>query len=143
METLTQPAVSVLVIDKPGYHIKLDSGSNLAEYIVKADAVLDDKMAIATKTDLITARPGTKYFLLVGSDGFFRVTRKARKMAASASFSDHLAAVACYTTNSSLALLGELYIKLNKPAVPTRVFYSKGAALEWLHSLMPERSADL
>jgi hypothetical protein len=123
-------------IDAPFYLLKIHADSCFSEYVIKADAILDEKMARHTKKMLEEAAPGRKHFLLVSSEGFFRVTKKARKLGADRNFSSHLAAVACYTSNSTLALLGELYNKINKPAVRTRVFYSREAAQEWLHEQM-------
>lgn len=119
-------------IDMPSFTLKLIPSSDLAEYVIKEGVLLDEKLAWETKELLERLRPGKKYYLLVSSEGFFRVTKKARKLGASGKFSSHLAAVACYTTNASLALLGELYNKINKPAVATRVFATKEAAEEWL-----------
>ena len=127
---------SALLLERPGYTLKINQENGQAEFLVKAETLLDDKLVRRAKEDLEMLCPGKKFFLLVGSNGFFRVTRKARKLAASRKFSDHLRAVACYTSNSSLALLAELYIKLNKPAVPTHLFYSRELALEWLHEQM-------
>ena len=94
--------------------------------------MFDEKIAKQAKKVLEQENTGVKYYLYVEPEGFFRVTRKARKLGASKDFSSHLAAVAFVTSNSSLALLGELYNKINKPSVPTKVFSSKEAAKEWL-----------
>jgi hypothetical protein len=136
MESELKIPAPALLIEKAGYTLKIYPENNLAEYLLKAETLLDEKMSRESKRDLENAFPGKKYFLLVGSEGFFMVTRKARKLAASKKFSNHLSAVGCYTTNSSLSLLAELYIKLNKPAVPTKLFYSREAAMEWLREQM-------
>lgn len=113
-------------------------GSPWAEFHVAPDAVLDEKVSWEAKKVLEEAGPGIRFFLLVDSEGFFRVTRKARKLAASREFSTHLAAVACYTSNATISLLGDLYNKINKPAVPTRVFNHRETAVEWLSELMKQ-----
>jgi hypothetical protein len=120
------------IIVKPNYVLKIFQENNLAELIFNAGAVLDEPLAREIKRTLVTTHPERKYNLLVGSKGFFRVTKGARILGARKSFSTHLAAAACYTSNSSLALLGELYTKINKPAVTTRVFSWREEALEWL-----------
>lgn len=129
---LPEAPVSYQIIDRPGYRLKINPHLEIAELIIKLDAVLDEIFVRDSKKELEKARPGHKYYLLVGTEGFFRLTKKARKLGASKYFSTHLAAVACYTSNFTLALLGELYNKINKPVVPTHVFYTKEAAQEWL-----------
>lgn len=131
--SLQQP---VVLIERPCFSVKITSGSPWAEFRVVPDAVLDHHISWEAKQVLEQTSPGTRFYLLVDSEGFFRVTRKARKLAASREFSTHLAAVACYTPHSSLSLLGELYNKINKPAVPTRVFSSREQAVEWLTEQM-------
>src|SRR5688572_27105962 len=113
---------------------------NYAELIIKADILFNEQIAKHAKKVLELQNPGIKYYLYSEPEGFFRVTRKARKLGAMKEFSNHLAAVAFVTSNSSLALLGELYNKINKPAVPTKVFSSKDSAREWLFDSM--RNAD-
>jgi hypothetical protein len=120
------------VIDHTRFSIVIYPGTDLAELTIKAEAVFDEDAAKASKKILEAAGPGKRYFLLVNSDGFFRVTKKARKLGASPKFSDHLAAIACYSNNYSLILLGELYNKINKPSVVTRIFSHKERAKEWL-----------
>ena len=119
-------------LDFPGFVIRHVPGSDVAELILKEGIHFDENQAKATRNALESLAQGRKLYLLVGSEGFVRISRRARKLGASASFSSHLAAVACYTSNHSLALVGELYNKINQPKVPTRVFATREAAEEWL-----------
>jgi hypothetical protein len=125
-----------MILDNKDFYLKIDPTLHSAELIFKAGALLNDEVARRIKQELQNANPGKKYFLLVGSEGYFRVTKKARKMGASRQFSSHLAVVSCYTQNTSLYLLGELYNKINKPPVPTKVFYHREEAKEWLAEQM-------
>jgi hypothetical protein len=122
-----------VTIDRQGFILRHHPTDNITEFIIKSDVYFDDRMAAESKKIMEENFPGKRFFLLVGSDGFFRVTKKARRLGASRAFSNHLCAVACYTTNASLLLIAELYIKINKPAVPTKLFSSREAAEEWLH----------
>ena|SRR6218665_2357818 len=144
--TLALPALPLLPVtpkffDRSNFTIKVYPNSDFAEFIIKADTVFDDRAAEDSKKILEEARPGKKYFLLVSSSGFFKITKRARRLGADRLFSSHLAAVACYTGNFSLSLLGELYNKLNKPFVITRVFPSREPALEWLMDQMVQSVA--
>jgi hypothetical protein len=126
-----------VVTDHPQFVLKYSRETPFAEFIIRDGVLYDEPLACETRRILAEASPGKKYLLLVHSDGFFRVTRKVRRLGASKDFSSHLSAVAFFTSNSSLALLGELYNKINKPAVPTRVFSSRESAEEWLISRLP------
>jgi hypothetical protein len=128
-------SVELDIIDNPSFILKVRADSDYAEYIIKDGVLYDEGLARETKMLLEKLNPGKKYYLLVSSEGFFRVTKKARKLGATQKFSSHLAAVAYFTNNSSLALLGELYNKINKPAVPTKVFSSRELAEEWLQEM--------
>jgi hypothetical protein len=139
--TFSERSVEHQIIDRQGYFLKINPLSELTEFVIKADVIFDEILVRDSKNILEQIRPGHKHYLLVSSDGFFRLTRKARKIGASKDFSTHLAAVGCYTSNFSLALLGELYNKINKPAVPTRVFNSKEIATEWLEEQMAKIKA--
>jgi hypothetical protein len=134
--TFSEQSVELQIIDRQGYFLRINSLSGLTEFVIKADAILDEGLVRDSKSVLEQIRPGHKHYLLVSSEGFFRLTRKARKIGASKNFSTHLAAISCYTSNFSLALLGELYNKINKPVVPTKVFHSKEVATEWLEEQM-------
>ena len=125
---------SATVIERPHFVLKHSPDSLFAEFTIKDGVLYDEPLARETRMLLEEASPGKKYLLLVQCEGFFRVTMKVRKLGASKSFSSHLAAVAFFTNNSSLALLGELYNKINKPAVPTKVFSTRESAEEWLAS---------
>jgi hypothetical protein len=116
--------------------------NDLAELTFKAGSVLDEVVAYEIKDLLEKARPERKYNLLVSSKGFFKITRNARILAAKKSFSSHLKAVACYTTNASLILLGELYNKINKPTVVTKIFPDREMALEWLVENINSQDSD-
>lgn len=130
-----------LILDEPNFLLKIYPELDFAEYMIKNDTVLNEDVARATKKMLEETLPGRKYFLLVSCEGFFRVTRKARRLGADKEFSAYLTAVGCYTNNPSLSLIGELYNKINKPAVPTQVFPRRENALEWLKEMMMQTQA--
>ncbi len=111
-------------------------GSKYAELLIKDNILITAKMAREMKRTMEAAYPCNRYYLLVGGVDFFRVTKEARRLGADPVFSSHLAAVACYTTNPSLMLLGELYNKINKPAVTTRIFTLRETARQWLFDQM-------
>lgn len=138
METLSDP----IPFEHPCFLLKIYPEADFAKLTIRSEIIFDENAARASKKILEETNPGRKYFLLVSSEGFFRVTKEVRKLGASRAFSSHIAAIACYTSNISLFLLGELYNKINKPAHPTRVFSSKESAMEWLYeqAKLPEQN---
>jgi hypothetical protein len=63
---LLEPPVTSELVDGPTYRIKFNSDSEIAELIIKADSVINEKFVRETKKILQEARPGHKYYLLVG-----------------------------------------------------------------------------
>jgi len=102
------------------------------ELIVKRDVLFDVHDLVESKQFLKEYMPAKKFYVLMTGEDFFQVTKESREVAASKEFSDHLVAVALHSRNLSLKLLGDLYIKLNKPAVPTRFFNTRKIAEDWL-----------
>ena len=72
------------------------------------------------------------------AEEFFQLTVDARSVGASEKYSQYLAAVALCSKDLSLKILGNLYIKINKPHAPTKFFDDHDKAVEWLRSLMPK-----
>ena len=77
-----------------------------------------------------------KSCILIEGVGFFNVKKEVRKLGADKKFSSRALAVACYTKNPSLLLIGELYNKINKPAVVTKMFTDREKAMHWLKSFV-------
>ncbi|MFL5764773.1 MAG: hypothetical protein ACJ77K_12590 [Bacteroidia bacterium] len=129
--------MSFIVIEGEAYILKIHD-DNFLEFIVKEDALMDTSVANEVSRILSEYRPGVKYFVLAEGQGVFKVTKELRELCASEVFSAGTYAVAFHTTNPSMKLLGELYININKPVVPTRIFYSRQSAWEWLQEKMAE-----
>jgi hypothetical protein len=106
------------------------------EFVVKGDILFNAEHLRESKEMLLMNYPGKKFFVLFVGEEFFQVTKEARELAASKEFSSHLAAVALHTKNFSLRLLGDLYMKINKPNAPTKFFSDREAAIEWLREKM-------
>lgn len=106
------------------------------EFVVKQDAVLKEKDVWLSKQQAEEAYPNKKFYVMLSGEEFFQVTRETRDIAASEKFSTHLAAVALYSKELAMKILGNLYIKINKPIVPTKFFTDKSEAELWLRSLM-------
>ncbi|MFL5765665.1 MAG: hypothetical protein ACJ77K_17095 [Bacteroidia bacterium] len=124
------------IIETEKYRLEIRDGSDLLEYTIKEGITYDAEDAIETKARVTALHPGERFYVLGKGIEFFNITAAARALAATKEFSDNTIAVAFYTSNISLQLIGEMYVKLNKPAVPTKIFKSLFSAQEWLNEQM-------
>jgi hypothetical protein len=106
------------------------------DYVIKQDTLVEAKDFWLAKQMTIEYMPGRKFYLLMESEGLFQITMGARDLGASKEYSDHLAAVALYSNNLTLKIIGNLYIKLKRPAAPTKFFDDRDKAIAWLREQM-------
>ena len=109
---------------------------NFYEILIKENVILDADLLLEIKSISENNHLHTKSCILVEGVGFFNVTKEVRELGAEKKFSARAAAVAVFTKNPSLLLIGELYNKINKPAVETKMFTNRAKAKNWLKSLM-------
>ena len=114
--------------------------NNLLEILIKENVILDADLLLEIKSISENNHLHTKSCILVEGVGFFNVTKEVRELGAEKQFSSRAMAVAVFTKNPSLLLIGELYNKINKPAVETKMFTNRAKAKSWLKSLMETES---
>lgn len=107
-----------------------------AELLVKNNAVFDTKDLIDSKSFATGYLPGRKIYFLMEAEGELYPTKEARELAASAEHSTHHGAIAICSNKLAYKLLGNLYIRINKPKAPTRFFSVREEAASWLRSKM-------
>ena len=106
------------------------------EFKVKKDTVLEpDDLWLARKQSL-EYTPNKKFCVLMEAPDFFQIGTETRRVAASVEYSKDLIAVALCSNNLSLKILGSLYIKINRPSVPTKFFDDRVKAEEWLKTFL-------
>jgi hypothetical protein len=110
--------------------------NSLMEILLKENIIIDEQFVVDMKERVEKLKPGKKFYVLSSGIGFFQVTNKARRICSTAEYNTYIHAVAFYTTNFTLKIVGELYNKLNKPVIPTRIFQDRNSAEEWLFSFM-------
>jgi len=125
-----------VVIDHEKFTFKVHVERDFLEYFVKPDVTIDAFDVIEGKKIITNRWPKIKFFVYAEGLNFFTLTKGAREISASKAFSDNTKAVAFYTTNASLILLGKMYLKIDKPFVPTKIFSDKNEALHWLEVQM-------
>jgi hypothetical protein len=129
------------IIQREKYTFKIDVENQFMEYIVKPDVTIDASDVIEAKQIITERYPNMKFYVLAQGAEFFTLTKEARALGASKEYSDHIHAVAFYTTNASLLLVGNMYLKIDKPQAPTKIFGNLNTATEWLQEQMSEKNS--
>ena len=84
----------------------------------------------------LSYRPDARFFVLLEGEENASVTPDARRAAASVEYSKNVAALALCSDKTHEAIMGNLFLKVNKPKVPTRFFDKRDKVLIWLKSQM-------
>ena len=107
---------------------------NIVENVVHDNSTLDVEDILEIKEINKKLTNGNKYVLLVDSGMITTITKEGRELSASPEFQQNTIAKALYVRSYGHRLIGNVYIKLNKPAIKTRIFSCRDQALEWLNS---------
>ncbi len=108
----------------------------LKEFIVKKGVTLHEKDIWESRDISIGYKPGIKLYVIMEGEEDTQVSPDARRAAASEENSKYTAALALCSPSVYQAIAGNLFLKINKPKVPTRFFDSRDKALAWLKMLM-------
>lgn len=108
----------------------------LKEVKVHKNHVLKAKDVWASRDLSLSYKPDSKFFVLLEGEDNTAVSADARRAAASEEYSKNVAALALCSDKTHEAIMGNLFLKVNKPKVPTRFFDKRDKALIWLKSQM-------
>jgi hypothetical protein len=117
-------------------YIMLVHDSRLIEFKVKKDVTLKASDIWESRDQSLEYMPAKKFCVLMESDGIFYPAADAREAGASEEYTKHVNAVAMFSHRKYESVLGNLYLKLNKPRVPTHFFDDRQKALDWLHQYL-------
>lgn len=106
------------------------------ELLIKNNAVFDTKDIVDSKKFITSLLGEKKAFILVEAEGTFYTSREARELGASEEHATHHGAIAFCSDKLAYKILGKLYIKINRPKVPTKYFTKRKDAVQWLASLI-------
>jgi hypothetical protein len=129
------------IIECEKYTFKVDTENQFMEYIIKPDITLDAEDVIEARRIIKERYPYMKFYVLAQGAEFFTLTKEARVLGASKEYSDNMHAVAFCTGNASLLLIGNMYLKIDKPNAPTKIFSNVNVAKEWLREQMNSKNA--
>lgn len=100
-----------------------------------AEVSLED--ARATMDAYLQIRDGASRPLLVGTQGMKALDRGARALYASEESARVATAVGLIVDTSVSRVLGNFYLGLSKPHIPSRLFNDEAEALDWLKRFLP------
>jgi hypothetical protein len=96
---------------------------------------LDVQDGYDMRSVFISLSDGSTFAVLTDASNFFSTTSELRQLLASKEFTDLRFATAIVTQSMANKIIGNFFIKVNKPASPTKLFSSEELALEWLNHL--------
>lgn len=107
----------------------------LIEFMVKKNMTLQEKDVWESRDLSVNHMPNNKFYVLMETEENFDVSGDARRAGASQEYSKHVAALALYSNKLYETIIGNLFLKINKPIVPTKFFDDRNKALEWLKNV--------
>lgn len=113
----------------------------IIENILKEDTTLEPADVKAIKEMNLRLCEGKPYALLVDPRAGSSITDEARALLASKEMGGLNLAKAILIYNQRQKLIGNIYLKINKPFVKTRMFTDREKALKWLHLQISNFSA--
>lgn len=123
----------------------VETGTSL--YELRADGVIVQRLRSGKTQTLADARENTGAFtrlaggtprpLLVDMRGTFATERGVREHYASREATASCLAIALVIESTAGRIIGNLFLAIQQPAVPTRMFAGEPEALAWLYRLMP------
>ena len=101
----------------------------LIEFSVKKHINLQASDVWESRDMSVNYMPGKKFFVLFEGDEDASVSGEARRAGASEEYTEHVAALALYSNKAYERIIGSLFLKINKPLVPTEFFDNREHAI--------------
>jgi hypothetical protein len=98
----------------------------------KPNVVIDLAAAKKIVIDRIALYKGTDYPTLSYIDGLSSVTKEARDYFSKDDGIKHMKRLALITTSPISRVVGNFWLQISRPTVPTRLFANEEEALKWL-----------
>jgi hypothetical protein len=98
-----------------------------------SDVTIEDAMANSKVVNAFYVNE--KFPLLIDARGIRSITREARSFFTTNGRETSTMAFAIIIDSSVSRVVGNFFLGINKPAVPTRLFVNEKVALDWLQSL--------
>lgn len=129
------PNVSQIIIlkevDTPEAEIKLRS-DGITHVHYKTNVVIDADTQLSMREIFKELAPGKKLKYIFSAETGVTFTKEAREN--SVAVDSPIAAYAIIANNLAYRIIGNFYLKVNKPLVPYKLFSTADEAIEWLNS---------
>jgi hypothetical protein len=99
---------------------------------------VNDMLAIKKSNQAISE--GAPYSVLVTSGHLSSISNEARTLTASNEFAEGTVAKALLINSIGHRIVGNFYLTVNKPVLPTQIFTEREKALDWLRQKLSEKS---
>ncbi len=111
----------------------------LIEFKVKKNMTLEASDVWESRDLSINYLPGKKFFVLFEGDDNSNISGDARRAGASLEYTKHVSALAIFSNRPYEIIIGGLFLKVNKPIVPTKFFSEREEAMDWLKSCIDKQ----
>jgi len=112
----------------------------ILENHVKAMSHIEESDIWAIKKANLSLTNGKPYCILVTAGHLSSISKEAKELTASKDFAQNTIAKAILVDSLGHKIVGNLYVKLNKPYIKTKVFTSRELAIAWLQSQIRNKS---
>lgn len=106
---------------------------NIIRFRLLDDIDIEKKDAEEAIQAINTITNGKKYYLLTETGDNFTATAEARNYMAKNIGSTSIIANAIYLKSLPIRIIINVYVKFDKPVIPTKVFNTEQAAIQWLN----------
>ncbi|MBL7922116.1 MAG: hypothetical protein JNJ40_17510 [Bacteroidia bacterium] len=108
----------------------------IVENFIKSGAVMEEQDVTMLKQHNFEAAGQKPYVILVTPGELVTFTSEARQLAASKNFIEAARAKALLINSIGNKIMGNFYLKVNKPFIKTKIFSDREKALVWLRSII-------
>jgi hypothetical protein len=108
---------------------------NIFKFKPKANVEFDVQDAYEIRKIFIGLAEGSKWAVLADGENYFSTTSEFRQLAASKEYTDNRLALAIVTRSMATKIIGNFFIKVNKPGSPTKLFTNETEAYIWLKNI--------
>ncbi len=119
------------------FKIKLHP-NGLKEILVKKNVILQPEDVWESHQLSVEKLLLPRYYVLLESEENSSVSQEAKRAVASEEYSKHAGALALCSSKTTENILGNLFLKVNKPKVTTHFFTDRNQAIKWLEDRILE-----
>ena len=112
-------------------HINLINKHLVENIVLEGEHIEASDLREVKRHNLILTQ-GERYTVLIVTNDFVGVSKAARELLAGNEIAQNTAAYAFLISNFAQRILGNYYLKVNRPQTPTKLFTERKKAISWL-----------